>query len=212
LADYLNLENPYDHVFWNRDQYTARHRAVINATYDLPVGRGKRFLATAPAAVDQVLGGWQLNWITYFQSGQYFSPSFSGADPSNTNTTGGLPDRIGDGNLSPGDRQVNRWFDAAAFAPPPRGRFGNSGVNTLEGPGLNLHHLSVVKEFKLTEKLRLNYQALITDIFNTPHYGFPASNITVPGQVARVTGAPGGGAPREKSAQREIQMRLRLEF
>jgi len=185
---------------------------TANVTYDLPVGKGKRYLGNAPGVVDQVLGGWQLNWITYFQSGQYFSPGFSGADPSNTNSFGGLPDRIGDGNLSPGQRQVARWFDAAAFAPPPAGRYGNSGINILEGPGLNVHHLSVVKEFKLTERLRLNYQAMITDIFNTPHFANPASNITVPGQVARIVGAAGGGAPREKSANREVQMRLRLEF
>jgi len=212
LADYLNLENPYNHGFWNRDQYTSRHRAVINLTYDLPFGRGRRHMSAAPAVVDHVLGGWQLNWISYFQSGQYSSPSFSGADPSNTNTTGGLPDRISDGNLPPDRRVVDRWFDAAAFVPPPAGRFGNSGVNILEGPGLNLHHLGVIKEFKLTERLRLNYQAMITDIFNTPHFGFPANNITVPLQVARLTGSAGGGAPREKSSQREIQMRLRLEF
>ncbi len=212
LADYLNLEDPYNHVYWNRDQYTARHRAVANVTYDVPFGRGRRFMNAAPAAVDHLLGGWQWNWISYFQSGQYFSPSFSGADRSNTNTTGGLPDRIAGGNLASGQRVVDRWFDASGFTLPPVGRFGNSGVNILEGPGLNLQHLSVVKEFRLTEKLRLNYQAMITDIFNTPHFGFPATNITVPLQVARITGSAGGGAPREKSSQREVQMRLRLEF
>lgn len=212
VADYLNLENPYDHYFWNRDQFTSRHRAVINATYDLPFGRGRHYMANAPAALNFLFGGWQANWISYFQSGQFFSPSYSGADPSGTNTFGGLPDRIKDGNLPRGDRKPDRWFDASAFTTPPPGRFGNSGVNILEAPGLNLHHLSVVKEFRVTERLRVNYQAMITDIFNTPHFAFPAANISVPGQVARVTGLQGGGSPREKSASREVQMRLRIEF
>src|SRR5947208_12258337 len=94
-----------------------------------------------------VLGGWRMMWISIFQSGQYFSPSFSGSDPSNTNTSGGLPDRIANGNVDPGQRSVNRWFDPAAFATPPAGRFGNSGVNILEGPGISLQHVSVVKQF-----------------------------------------------------------------
>lgn len=212
MSDFLNLQDPYDHYFWNREQYNSRHRAVITTTWDLPFGRKRRFLTNAPKLVDLALGGWQTQTATFFQSGQYFSPSFSGADPSNTNTVGGLPDRISNGNLSPGERVVNRWFDAGAFAAPPIGRFGNSGVNILEGPGLNLHHLSVVKEFPITERWKFVFQPSIANIFNHPHYAFPASNITVPGQVARITGHQGGGAPREKSAWREITLRARIEF
>jgi hypothetical protein len=185
---------------------------VITTSWDLPFGRGRWFLAAAPKALDMVFGGWQTQTVHYFQAGQYFSPSFTGADPSNTNTFGGLPDRIGKGNLAPSERRTGRWFDPSAFAPPPNGRFGNSGVNVLEGPGLNLHHLAIVKEFKITERWKIAPQASMANIFNTPHYAFPQANISVPGQVGRVTGHQGGGAPREKSAFREITMRLRIEF
>ena len=64
----------------------------------------------------------------------------------------------------------------------------------------------------INEKLKVLFQASINDIFNTPHYAFPAANISVPGQVARITGHQGGGSPREKSASREITFRLRIEF
>ncbi len=212
LSNFLNLENPYSHNFWNRDSFTSRHRAVITVVYDLPFGRGQKYLSSASGALNQVVGGWEMNWISYFQSGQYFSPSFSGADPSNTNTFGGLPDRIGDGSLPRDQRNRDRWFDAGAFAPPPPGRFGNSGVNVLQGPGLNLHHLSVVKSFRLSERFSLQYQALISDIFNRPHYQFPFANISVPGQVGRLFSPTGGGSSREMSGERDITMRLRLEF
>ncbi|MBI3679393.1 MAG: TonB-dependent receptor [Acidobacteria bacterium] len=212
MADYLNLQDPYDHSFWNRDAFNSRHRAVVTTIWDLPFGRGRRYMNTAPKLMNAMLGGWQTQTVHYFQSGQYFSPSFSGTDPSNTNTFGGLPDRIGDGNLDPGARQVSRWFDAGAFVAPAAGRYGNSGVNILEGPGLNLHHLAVVKEFRVTERFKIVPQASMANIFNTPHYAFPQANISVPGQVARIVGHQGGGAPREKSAYREITMRLRVEF
>jgi len=142
-----NLENPYAPLFWNRDPSTSRHRVVFHTIWELPVGRGRRLLAQAPGPVNFIVGGWQLYWIAYLETGQYFTPSYSGADPSNTNTSGGLPDRVTNGNFSPSERRLNRWFDASAFARPPAGRFGNSGINVLQGPGLHEHNLTISKGF-----------------------------------------------------------------
>ncbi|HYO84097.1 MAG TPA: TonB-dependent receptor, partial [Bryobacteraceae bacterium] len=212
MLDHANLDNPYNHKMWSRDAYNSRHRFVLNASYDLPFGRGRTWLSQSPRAVDAVLGGWQLGWITYLQSGQYFTPTFTGSDPSNTNTSGGLPDRIKDGNLPRSERSPDRWFDASAFVPPPPGRFGNSGVAILEGPGLNLHHLSAIKNFNLTERLRFALQANITNVFNRPHFDWPNANISVPASVGRVFQLREGGGGREMSGPRNIQFRFRIEF
>ncbi|HUQ90746.1 MAG TPA: TonB-dependent receptor [Bryobacteraceae bacterium] len=209
-SNFLNLENPYKHDYWNRDQFNSRHRFVFNSTYDLPIGKGRHYLANAPKIADYVVGGWQLGWITYLQSGQYFTPTFSGSDPSNTNTLGGIPDRIGDGNLD--SPSPDRWFDPSAFAVPPQGRFGNSGANILEGPGLNLHHFSAVKDFHITERVKFVLQAMLTNAFNHPHFDFPAANISVPGSVGRVTQLREGGGGREMSGARQLQFRFRVEF
>ena len=144
-------------------------------------------LSDIPAVANHLIGGWKLAWLGYFQTGQYFSPSYSGADPSNTNTAGGLPDRIGDGNLPTDQRTLERWFDVSAFTRPPAGRFGNSGVNILEGPGLVNQNVSVTKTFPITERVRLNYMAMISNLFNHPNFDFPASNISVPGQAGVIT-------------------------
>ena len=170
-------------------------------------------MSHAPKPVEAVLGGWMLQTIHYFQGGQYFTPSYAGSDPSNTNTVGGLPDRIADGNLSRSDRTVKRWFDSTAFTAPAQGRFGNSGVNILEGPGLNLHHLAVTKNFKVTERWRVVYQATLNNIFNHPAYNFPNANISVPAQVGQLFQTwEGGGSGREVSDARHVYMRLRIEF
>jgi hypothetical protein len=213
MSNNLNLENPYNHLFWNRDQFNSRNRAVITTVWDLPFGKGRRWMSNAPKAVDTVLGGWQTQTVHYFQGGQYFTPSYTGSDPSNTNTIGGLPDRIADGSLDRNVRGVARWFDAAAFTVPPAGRFGNSGVNILQGPGLNLHHLAVTKNFRITERWKVVYQASINNIFNRPHYNFPQANISVPAQVGRLYQTwEGGGTGREVSDARHVYMRLRIEF
>jgi hypothetical protein len=200
---------------WNRDPYNARNSFVGTVAYELPVGRGKRYLHTAPKGVDAVLGGWQLSWITYLQTGQYFTPSFSGSDPSNTNSSGGIPNCIANGNLPSGQRTPNLWFNPAAFTVPTPGSFGNCGVDVLEGPGLKLNHLSAGKQFLITERVRFVLQSNITNLFNTPHFDFPYANISVPAQVARVYqlrdsgGTPGG---REMSGPRQVEFRFRVEF
>jgi len=210
LSNLLNLQNPYEPNFWNRD-FTARHRVVINSLWALPVGRGRRFLSNAPAAVNHVVGGWKLAWVSFLQTGQYFSPSFSGADPSNTNTSGGLPDRIADGNFPAGQRKLDRWFDVSAFARPPQGRFGNSGVNVLQGPGLNVQNVSISKRFQLSERLHLDYMTMISNLFNHPNFDYPNTNVLLP-QQGGVIGTQLGFFSNEKAGPRMIEMRLRLEF
>jgi hypothetical protein len=210
VSNFLNLENPYAPNSWNRD-FTARHRVVLNTVWDLPFGRERRFLSSVPVAVNHVIGGWKVAWLAYLQTGQYFSPSFSGADPSNTNTSGGLPDRIGDGNFETGGRSLDRWFDIAAFTRPPAGRFGNSGVNVLQGPGLNNHNISISKRFPLTERFHLDYMTMISNLSNHPNFDFPASNISTPGQAGVIT-TQQGFFSNEKAGPRMIEMRLRLEF
>ncbi|MCC6589470.1 MAG: TonB-dependent receptor [Bryobacterales bacterium] len=213
MANYLNLENPYKHDYWNRDQYNARNRAVITTNWDLPFGKGKKFLSAMPKGLNYALGGWQAQTVHYFQGGQYFTPSYSSLDPSNTNTFGGIPDRIADGNLDRGTRSIQRWFDPSAFTTPQPGRFGNSGVNILQGPGLNLHHLALTKDFPITERWKVILQGSINNIFNHPHYNYPNANISVPGQVGQLFQTQeGGGQAREVSDARHVFLRLRIEF
>ncbi len=200
------LHDPYAEPVWSRDPYTARHRVVVNTVWELPVGKGRRYLAGAPAVADHILGGWQLYWIAYFETGQFFSPSFSGRDPSNTNTVGGLPDRICDGNLPAGERSIDRWFDASCFAVPPTGRFGNSGAYVLEGPGLHMHNISLAKTFDLTERFKFTLTGAASNAFNHANFAVPASNISAPGSVGVISDVRDGGRSRR------IELRGRIDF
>lgn len=69
---------------------TASHRVYGYAIYQLPVGKGHRFLNQGGVA-NLILGGWQMAANAMMQSGQFFTPTFTGFDPSNTNSIGGLP-------------------------------------------------------------------------------------------------------------------------
>jgi hypothetical protein len=202
----LDLESPYSPRFWGRDPNTVRHRVVLNVIWNIPLGKGHRFLGGAPAVVNQIVGGWQLYWIGYFETGQFFSPSFSGSDPSNTNTSGGLPNRICNGNLPPGQRTVTHWFNPACFVVPPAGQFGNSGADVLEGPGLQLNNLTIGKTFPIHERLRFTFMVAAQNALNHPNFSNPSANISAPGTVGVISSVD-GFAPA-----RQIMLRGRIEF
>jgi hypothetical protein len=216
--------NPYAPLAWNHDHVTPHHRVVVNASWNIPVGRGRRYLANAPSVVDKVLGGWTANWIMFLQTGQWFSPFFSTTDPSNTNSFGGMPDRIGNGNLPPSQRTLNHWFDTSAFKipgcpdsnpecsnPANIGRYGDSGINVLEGPGLNTDNLTIRKRFAITERLHFDLMGTCGNLFNHPNFYYPNSTIDVPG-AGVITGNLGRDYNGEKSGPRVIEIRGRLEF
>jgi hypothetical protein len=220
------IQNQYDRRVEKADNaLVLKHRAFGYAIYALPFGRGQRFLSGASGWVEGLLGGWQTSWNVNLQSGQYFNPTFTGRDPSNTNTIGGRPDRIADGNLPTADRSINRWFDASAFKIPgcpdtnpicPEsvrtnvGRFGNAGLNILEGPGIANLDFALGKYFSLKEDMRLQFRLIMVNALNHPNFSVPAANISAPGTVGIINSMARvlNGEP----ATREINLGLRLEF
>jgi hypothetical protein len=142
----------------------------MNLTWEIPVGRGRHFLPGANTFVNGVLGGWQVYWIGYLQTGMFFSPSYSGSDRSNRNTVGGLPNRTCAGNLPSSQRSVTHRFDPGCFSLPAPGTLGNSGAFVLEGPGYNMLHLSIAKTFGITERLKFTFTAAARQRTESPEF------------------------------------------
>jgi len=182
------LENAFDRRRERGNaQYSPRHRFISTLIWELPVGRGKPLLANGGIAA-AVLGGWQLSGSYIAQTGEFLTPTFAGSDPSNTQTVGGLPDRIGDGNLPSGQRTIDRWFDASAFAIPPAnsGRFGTSGRGILVGPGRQIASAALFKSFPVRERMFFRVQISFTNLFNHANFDIPALNISAPNAVGTI--------------------------
>jgi hypothetical protein len=176
---------------WADAQYTPRHRFISTLIWELPVGRGKRFLDGGLAS--HVLGGWQLSGSYIAQTGEFLTPSFASVDPSNTQTVGGIPDRIGNGNLPSDQRTIDRWFDVSAFAVPPAnsGRFGTSGRGIIVGPGREIASAALFKSFPVRERVFLRVQISFTNLFNKANFDIPALNISAPNNVATIRATSG---------------------
>lgn len=180
--------------------YDVRHRLTASWLYELPFGHGKQFLGSEKGVVDKLVGGWAVNGIATFMTGNYFSVTVPG-DRANV---GGFPfqraNRSCDGNLAHGDRTINRYFDTACFSLTPTGTFGNGGRNILEIPGLNNWDMSLVKDTGVTERVRFQLRFEFFNIFN--HAQFNAPDLT--------TGDALFGAIRSARDGRISQVALKL--
>ena len=182
IANYLDTENPYNVLsHWSNDGPTMRHYASVTASYALPLGEGHKYLAQAPPAVEKVAGGWVVTSLTYLGSGIWYSPQYSGSDPSNTGTFGGMPDLIGNPYSFPGGKQPLEAFNDAAFAIPQPGTFGDAEPNSLKNQALYLTHLGLLKITPINKHVTFQFQTQISNLFNHPEFLPPSGDFSVPG-------------------------------
>jgi hypothetical protein len=172
--------SPYDVASERaRASFSPAHRLNGAVIWDVPVGRTRRYLSTVNRAVDAIVGGWRLSSLFYYDTGRFFTPFFTGADPSGTGTTGTQrTDRIGDGHLPSSQRTPDRWFDIDAFVALPNniGRFGNSGRNVIEGPSSKVVHLSIAKGFGRSERRNVQLQLNALNVFNIENLDFNSTS------------------------------------
>ena len=184
--------------------FDNRLRWVSSFDYELPLGKGRRYLNNSRAG-DLILGGWHVGGIFTFRSGFPFSP-LMGYDPSNTGSNGlTRTDRIANGNFSAGRRTPDLWFDINAFPVPNGYAFGNAGKNILDGPGGKTADMSIRKMFNLTERTNLEFRAEAFNAFNHAVFAQPDNYITDgPGAAGVITGTV--------IPQRQLQFGLKLHF
>ncbi len=95
-----------------RSGYDIPHLLTWSTVWELPFGRGKRWLNEGMTSY--ILGNWQLNWMLLTRSGQPFTPTVGG-DPANIGQNNyARPNLVGDPNVD--DPSPERWFNVAAFA------------------------------------------------------------------------------------------------
>jgi hypothetical protein len=153
--------------------FDTRNRFVASWIYDLPVGRGKRFLTSANGVVDGFLGGWSVSGITLFESGMPFTVGALG-DSANIGL-GSRPNVVGNWKL--GNPTIHEWFNTAAFAYPAPFTIGNERRNMLTGPGINNWNLNLSKAFHITERQQIQFRAEFYNAFNHPSFNNPGATL-----------------------------------
>jgi hypothetical protein len=142
-------------------EFDVIDRASISYVYELPFGQGKPFMNRASGALNQIVGGWQINGITTMQGGFPVTPSL--AFSLGKTLTSSRPNTIGDPDQS--SQQPHDWLNPAAFAIPGEqeiaaGNFyGNAGRGSLRTPGFVNFDFSVNKNFQVRETVTLQFRS-----------------------------------------------------
>ena len=161
--------NPFDLEFdWGPANFDRRHRWVTSFLYEIPGQLGN-------PALDAVVAGWSVTGIWVMQSGLPFSIG-SGVDNARSGTGGQLADRVGDPGLPdnrPTAERVARWFNTAAFQPNALGTFGNSGRNSVRGPGSRALDLGLHKTFNARGRTKVQVRVEAFNALNTVNFDLP---------------------------------------
>ncbi|MEO7650966.1 MAG: hypothetical protein ABIZ80_10905, partial [Bryobacteraceae bacterium] len=189
--------------------FDIRHRAVLSYAYELPFGKGKMLLNQG-GVLNKVVGGWQVNGISAFQSGPPFTLATPG-DNASIGSSAQRPNLVGDpwsgfDRSAPVEqRGVNAgtyYYNRAAFALPAQFTLGNLGKNTIFAPGSQNWDLSLFKNTSITERLNTQLRAEFFNAFNHPNFGVPGRTINQPAFGVISSAAP----------SRVVQFGLKLIF
>jgi hypothetical protein len=168
---------------------------VLSGSYNLPFGKGAHFLPNANKVLDAFVGGWVLNSIYVWESGAALSWGnviYFGAP------------------LNSQPRNLTAAFNTAAFdtvsADQPNAynyRQFPTSFNNLRSDATNNADISMLKNFTIHERMKLQYRFEAFNSLNRPQ--FSAANLS---PTSKAFGTITGQA----NSSRVIQMGLRLTF
>ena len=197
-----NIYNPIPNTYngrdeWGRTSFDAEHAFIGDVVWAIP------FLTSRTDLVGKMLGGWQLSAITTIQTSLPLDPLI-GVDRAGVGTAQGQrPQVTCNPNPGFGNRSVTEWFNPSCFFSPALGTFADTGRNIIDGTGLNNTDMSLHKNFKLYERMNLEFRADAFNPFNHTEFNAVGHTITTPSQFGKVTSA--------KNA-RNLMLGLRLSW
>jgi hypothetical protein len=194
---------------------------ITSLVYEIPVGRGRRFMSSANAVADGFLGGWQVSVINTAQAGtpfnvtynpnsaQQLSPQISatyrGANEYRPDHVQGTPITQGTSNRAANSGYIN-YINPNAFVLPPikdaagniLSPFGNASRNPGRTPPFNEADLALNKRFSTPiENMKVEFRTEFYNLFNHTNFYLPGA---ISASQGTTTGTYGTGASVPVSA------------
>jgi hypothetical protein len=204
------VSNPFNlRADYGPATYDVRNLGVINALYDLPIGRGKPYLSDVRGVMDKLVSGWGLASIITLQSGFPFTPQLSYNPSNNGDTRNPVRPFLNPGFTGPVILgKPAQWFNPNAFIGPPTtlGFYGNVGRDAYTGPGLATWDFAVLKNTSITERFNLQFRAEIFNLLNRANFNTPNLIVFTPSGVSGTAGAINSTS----TTSRQVQFALKL--
>lgn len=170
---------------WGRSDSNFPHNLISSIIYQPDFHYENR-------AVSMLLRGWEIAGILQFQSGGPFT-LHTGTDNLFNSYYGSRPIQTKGARLSAHRSRTDemaKWFDTTAFTDPGIGKMGNTGVDTLQAPGMKNINMSLLRNFTIWENLRFEFHFDTFNSFNWVNLGGPDATMTDP-NFGKITSAGG---------------------
>ena len=187
-------------------------------SYDLPFGKGRRFLNSSSRVTDAVLGGWTLSGSMRYQSGaplQIWSINPFAATLGWSDFIPGVLVNYNGGDPYRHNHDFNPYTDLYlnpdAFSSPGFFQLGNAPrfMSGVTSPWLKSEALSLRKTFSLTERWKFEVGADAVNPFNIVRWGSPSTTFGIAGTPAVL---PTFGQITSTQGSRQMQINMRLAF
>ncbi len=204
VQQFNNDVETYNNQLTWQDSNQPHHRITAAGSYELPIGKGRTYLANAPRVVDALIGGWQLVGVFTFTSGDF--PRFGSLNVS--------------GNPCVSNPTPQHWFNTSVFSLPSgyQSQTNPLQYNCLTGPSFIDLDASLVKNVHVTERIQTQLKMSAYNATNKLNRGDPDTNIndSTFGQ-ALYQGSPAGqfGAQTATNGSnfgRQIEIGLKILF
>lgn len=210
---YQNLYDP--RADWANCFFDSKNVLSAYAVYEIPFGRGKRWGNSSSGVVNAVAGGWSVNPILSIHSGfpvALYDFNFAAGDSAGTESRGLRPD-CGSGagrtfgrkkyfDPSSGAFAGYQWFDNTPYTDPAN-VFGTCPAQgPVIGPGYFDTDLSLQKNFRISENVKLQFRGDFLNAFNHVNLNSPNSSCC----------AGTMGVVSSSSSPRNIQFALKLYY
>jgi len=180
----------------------------LSVAYDLPFGKGRRFMNSSNSVMNGIFGGWQVVMFVQRGSGAPLSIGTSAIPGSlgfnkRANYVAGFPLTIKT-NPRDFDPAVDTYINAASFANPATYALGNTAraLDWLRGFSTKSESANLSKSFKIRERFSTKFGADFTNPFNLVRWGNPVTSLTA-SNFGKVTTSASG---------RRVQLNLEVKF
>jgi hypothetical protein len=173
-----DIQDPYN---LRGDRGPAGHDLthIFTASFVLPLpfGAGKHFNSSS-AAVNQVIGDWQMNGIISLDSGPRYDVQTDSSIANTNNFYGTERANVVGDPYAAGTKTAP--LNVEAFVNPDPFTFGNMGRNSLRADWNKNLDLSIFRTFAISESKRFEFRAEAFNLTNTPVFAIPDTNLQDP--------------------------------
>ncbi|MEO8737300.1 MAG: carboxypeptidase regulatory-like domain-containing protein [Edaphobacter sp.] len=156
--------------------FNTPQNLAMSGTYQIPVGRGRKYMAKGNKFVDAALGGWQLQTIIVLRSGTPYTPIVS-SDRANTGVGSQRPNLNPAGGSPTFHKTLTTWFDKTKYVVAPQYTYGQVRANTLQSDAFRQYDASLFKNFALPRESILSFRAEFFNLPNTTSFSAPSATI-----------------------------------